>query len=114
MLRSSHRFPDLPFPDPRSVERNGLVVAQPKAAAASKITGRLVVLMVEEGSRVTEGQGIARLGNEDALAARNQAEANLKVANANLEEAKADLEDASRAFKRNEELWAKQYIARAE
>jgi RND family efflux transporter MFP subunit len=92
----------------------GYVVAQRKAAVASKITGRLVALMVEEGSRVKEGQVIARLENEDTLAARNQADANLKVARANLEEAKADLEDASRAFRRNEELWAKQYIARAE
>jgi RND family efflux transporter MFP subunit len=92
----------------------GYVVAQRKAAVASKITGRLVALMVEEGSRVKEGQVIARLENEDALAARNQAEANLKMAQASLEEARADREDAARAFRRNEELWAKQYIARAE
>jgi multidrug efflux pump subunit AcrA (membrane-fusion protein) len=57
---------------------SGYVVAQRKAAVASKITGRLVSLMVEEGSQVKEGQVIARLENEDAIAARDQAEANLK------------------------------------
>jgi multidrug efflux pump subunit AcrA (membrane-fusion protein) len=39
---------------------SGYVVAQRKAAVASKATGRLVALMVEEGSRVKEGQIIAR------------------------------------------------------
>src|SRR4030043_898948 len=63
---------------------SGYVVAQRKAAVASKVTGRLVSLMVEEGSRVKEGQVIARLENEDASAARDQAEANLKGARANL------------------------------
>src|SRR4030042_690937 len=63
---------------------SGYVVAQRKAAVASKITGRLVSLMVEEGSRVKEGQVIARLGNEDAKASRQQAGANLKGTRANL------------------------------
>src|SRR4030043_721163 len=52
---------------------SGYVVAQRKAAVDSKITGRLVSLMGEEGSRVKEGQGIALLENEDAIAARGQA-----------------------------------------
>jgi multidrug efflux pump subunit AcrA (membrane-fusion protein) len=59
-------------------------VAQRKAAVASKITGRLVSLMVEEGSHVKAGQVIARLENEDTTAAKNQSEANVKVAMANL------------------------------
>jgi RND family efflux transporter MFP subunit len=92
----------------------GYVVAQRKAAVASKITGRLVELMVEEGSPVKEGQVIARLENEDAIAARDQAEANFKVAQANLEQAKAELEEATRAFHRNEDLVAKDYISRSE
>jgi len=64
---------------------SGYVVAQRKAAVASKITSQLVSLMVEEGSRVKEGQVIAVLENKDAMAARDQAEANLRVALANLE-----------------------------
>ena len=93
---------------------SGYVVAQRKAAAASKITGRLVSLMVEEGSRVKEGQVIARLENEDAIAAREQAEANLKVARANLEGAKAELEEASLTFNRDKQLIAKGVISKSQ
>ena len=93
---------------------SGYVVAQRKAAVASKATGRLVALMVEEGSRVKEGQVIARLENEDAIATRDQAEANLKVSRANLEQAKAELEEVSRTFHRNQQLVAKGVIARAD
>ena len=93
---------------------SGYVVAQRKAAVASKVTGRLVSLMVEEGSRVKEGQVIARLENEDAIAARDQAEANLKVAQANLKGAKAELEEASLTFNRDKQLIAKGVISRSQ
>jgi multidrug efflux pump subunit AcrA (membrane-fusion protein) len=74
----------------------GYVVAQRKAAVASKATGRLEWLGVAEGSRVKQGEVIARLENRDMLAARDQAAANLKVAKANLEQSKAELGDAER------------------
>ena len=93
---------------------SGYVVAQRKAAVASKVTSRLVALMVEEGSRVREGQIIARLENEDVIAARNQAEANLNLARANLEGAKAELEDATLDFNRSKELYARKIIAKAQ
>lgn len=93
---------------------SGYVVAQRKAAVASKVTGLLVSLMVEEGSRVKGGQVIARLENEDAIASRDQAEANLSAVRANLEGAKADLEEASRIFNRNQQLLARGIIAKAE
>jgi len=93
---------------------SGYVVAQRKAAVASKVTGRLVALMVEEGSRVKEGQIIARLENEDVIAARDQAEANLKLTRANLEGVKAELEDVSRIYHRNKGLSERGIIPRAE
>ena len=93
---------------------SGYVVAQRKAAVASKVTSRLIELMVEEGSRVKEGQIIARLENEDVIAARNQAEANLNLARANLEGAKAELEDATLDFNRNKELYTRKIIAKAQ
>jgi len=85
---------------------SGYVVAQRKAAVASKITGRLIELNVEEGSRVKKGQVVARLENEDALAARDQAEANLKVSRANLDEVKAQLEESTKTFDRYKQLVA--------
>jgi RND family efflux transporter MFP subunit len=79
---------------------SGYVVAQRKAAVASKLTGRLVQLMVEEGSRVKEGDVIARLENEDALAVRGRAAANVNLAKSNLREAKVELQNAARSFDR--------------
>ena len=46
----------------------GYVVAQRKAAIASKATGRLEWLGVAEGSRVKAGEVIARLDNRDVVA----------------------------------------------
>jgi RND family efflux transporter MFP subunit len=89
-----------------SLNASGYVVAQRKAAVASKVTGRLVSLIVEEGSTVKKGQEIARLENEDAVAVRDQAEANLKVTRFNLEQARAELQDATLSFNRNKELVA--------
>jgi RND family efflux transporter MFP subunit len=92
----------------------GYVVAQRKAAVASKITSRLVELSVEEGSPVKEGQVIARLENMDVLAARDQAEANLRLSRANLESAKAQLEEATKTYRRYKELVEGGYLARAD
>lgn len=93
---------------------SGYVVAQRKAAVASKVTGLLVSVTVEEGSLVKKGQVIARLENDDVRAAKNQAEANLNVARFNLEQAKAELQDATLSFNRNKELVAHDYVSRAE
>jgi RND family efflux transporter MFP subunit len=92
---------------------SGYVVAQRKAAVASKITGRLIALSVEEGSRVKTGEVIARLENEDSLAALNRAQANVNLARSTLDQAKAELEDAQISHRRNEQLLAKGFTAQA-
>ena len=93
---------------------SGYVVAQRKASVSSKITGRLISLMAEEGSRVKKGAVIARLEGEDMVAIRDQAAANLNVARFNLDQAGAELLDATRSLKRSKELVDKGYIARAD
>jgi RND family efflux transporter MFP subunit len=93
---------------------SGYVVAQRKAAVASKITGRLVSLLVEEGSRVKAGQIIARLENEDTIASRDQALAQRKVAEANLEEARAEMNVAALTYDRNKRLLERQIISKSE
>jgi len=93
---------------------SGYVVAQRKAAVASKITSRLVSLSVEEGNSVKKGEVIARLEGDDVLAARDQAAANLNVARSNLEQAKAELNDATLFYHRNKDLMEKGYISKAE
>ncbi len=89
---------------------SGYVVAQRKAAVASKITGRLVFLGVEEGSRVKKGEVIARLENDDVKAALERAMADVKVAGFNIEESQAELDDALLDYNRKKELVGKEII----
>lgn len=93
---------------------SGYVVAQRKAAVASKITSRLVSLNVEEGSKVKKGEIIACLENEDAIALQNQVAANLNVARFNLRQEKAELQDATVSYRREKKLLAKGITTQAE
>jgi len=69
---------------------SGYVVAQRKAEVASKATGRLVDLEVEEGTIVKKGQVIARLESQDVRAALAQMKAQLEQAKAARAQAQAD------------------------
>ncbi len=93
---------------------SGYVVPQRKAAVASKLTGRLVALMVEEGSRVKKGDVLARLENDDAVAAKEQAAAQLAGAVEAGKQALAELQDAERSFARTRDLIEKGYVSRQE
>ncbi len=86
---------------------SGYIVAQRKAAVASKTTGRMEWLGVEEGSKVRAGAVIARLENKDVLAASDQAVAGVSSA-------KAELADAQQHFGRMKELREKGYVAQSE
>lgn len=79
---------------------SGYVVAQRKAAVASKGTGRLVYLGVVEGDRVKKNQIIARLEDSDMRASLEQARANLRLN-------EADLRDAQQSLMRQKSLLEK-------
>jgi len=91
----------------------GYVVAQRKAAVASKATGRVEWLGVTEGSKVKKGEVIAQLENKDVSATMEQAAASVKVAEANLQQGKAELTNAKRSFKRTEDLLVKNFISQS-
>ena len=74
---------------------SGYVVARRKAAVASKGTGTLVFLGVEEGDKVKQGQVIARLEDSDVAASLQRAGHNLRVVEADLNDAKQSLERQS-------------------
>ncbi|MCX7876887.1 MAG: efflux RND transporter periplasmic adaptor subunit [Melioribacteraceae bacterium] len=76
---------------------SGYVVAQRKAAVASKGMGRLVYLGVVEGDKVFTNQIIARLEDNDIKAQLAQAQANLKLV-------EAELLDAENNFNRQKQL----------
>jgi RND family efflux transporter MFP subunit len=93
---------------------SGYIVAQRKAAVASKVTGRLVALMVEEGSKVKEGQVIARMENIDVAAIRDQTAANRNNALAILEQTKAERDNALTERNRYKKLVADGFISQSD
>ena len=107
----SQAYPSLAF---TLLNASGYVVAQRKAAVASKATGQLEWLGVEEGSRVRRGDILARLESRDVGASRDQASANLTTARFNLEQARVELVDAERAIKRQKELLSQGIVAQAD
>ena len=76
----------------------GYVVAQVKAAVASKATGRLRILNVEEGDSIKTGGVLAELDNDDIRA-------ELDLARANLRRAQADSVAAAKNFERQKKLF---------
>ena len=93
---------------------SGYVVAQRKAAVASKGSGRLELLAVIEGDRVTKGSILGRIESSDVDAALGQAKASLGVAKAGVDQAKAELEDASSSFARQKSLFNQNLASRAD
>jgi len=91
----------------------GYVVAQRKAAIASKATGRLEWLGVAEGSRVKSGELIARLDNRDVVAQAQSAEATVKAVRAAYAQAQAEEWDAATTLKRNQDLVAKGFVSQS-
>lgn len=83
-----------------SLNASGYIVAQRKAAIASKGTGRLVFLGVVEGDQVKKNQIIARLENDDILAQLDEAKANLKLV-------EADIISLKNNYEREKELFEK-------
>jgi RND family efflux transporter MFP subunit len=91
----------------------GYVVAQRKAAVASKATGRLEQLNVTEGSRVKKDEIIARLEAQDVQANVDQAAAGIRAARANLEQGRAELREAKVNYTRSRELARKGFISQS-
>ncbi|HLF20289.1 MAG TPA: efflux RND transporter periplasmic adaptor subunit [Bacteroidota bacterium] len=86
---------------------SGYVVAQRKAAVASKTTGRMIYLGVVEGDKVMKDQVIARLEDLDMRAQLDQARANMKLN-------QADLRDAEQSLARQKELLARGLTSQSE
>jgi RND family efflux transporter MFP subunit len=97
-----------------TLNASGYVVAQRKAAVASKGTGRLEFLAVEEGSLVKKGQIIARLENADLQAASAQARANLDAVRANLNQIRAEIKNDRLRFERYQKLIQSKAIAQSD
>jgi RND family efflux transporter MFP subunit len=84
---------------------SGYLVARRKAVVSAKIQGRLAELNVEEGSRVREGQVIARLDSADYAA-------QVDVARAQVQRTEADLAEQERQLRLTTDLAQAEVVSR--
>ncbi len=89
---------------------SGYVTARRAATVSSKVTGKVVEILIEEGMKVKEGQVVARLDDTNVKASLDVAQAQLESAKAALDETRAQLKQADHEYQRAIEL-AKQHIA---
>ncbi len=90
---------------------SGYVVAQRRAAVASKATGRLIWLNVREGSQVKQGEIIAKLDASDVQAAMAAVQASIKQAEASVAQSNIELVNAEADLKRAQGLQAQGFIS---
>lgn len=79
---------------------SGYVTARRNATVSSKVTGRVVEVLVEEGMKVDEGQVLARLDATNVQANFHLAEAQVDAARRGLGETQAQLNQAERTLRR--------------
>ena len=89
---------------------SGYVTARRAATDSSKVTGKVVEVLIEEGMKVKEGQVVARLDDSNVKTSLDVANAQLASAKVALEETQAGLKQANLEFQRVTAL-AKQNIA---
>lgn len=86
---------------------SGTLIPKSQFVVAPKVSGKLKKLYVNIGDRVTKGQVVAQLDDEEYQQQVAQAEADLRVARANFEEARSALELARKDLERAETLHQK-------
>lgn len=85
---------------------SGYVTARREATVSSKITGKVVEVLIEEGQHVNEGQMLARLDDLNVAASLRLAEAQVTAARSALAETKVRLDVALRELNRIRSLQA--------
>jgi HlyD family secretion protein len=91
---------------------SGYVTARRRATVSSKVTGKVVEVLIEEGMEVAEGQVLARLDDVNAVAAARLSEAQLQAARAELQETRVRLAEAKLDLARTTDLVANEVASR--
>jgi HlyD family secretion protein len=90
---------------------SGYVTARRSATVSSKVTGKVVEVLVEEGMKVETGQVLARLDASNVEASLRLAEAQLERARKAKEETVPNLEFARQEMKRFTDLAARKAVS---
>ncbi len=89
---------------------SGYVTARREATVSSKVTGKVIEVLIEEGMRVKAGQVLARLDDSNVKASLEVARAQSASAQAALAETEAQLKLANDEYQRTTDL-AEKHIA---
>jgi len=90
---------------------SGYVVARRMATVSSKVTGKILEILVEEGMTVKKDQVLAKLDPVNLATSLTMAERELEASRRNLAEIEVRLADARRTLQRNETLVKQQLIS---
>ena len=85
---------------------SGYVTARRQATVSSKVTGKVIEVLVEEGMKIEAGQILARIDSSNVEKGLSLAEAQSESARKALDEIKANLEQAERELARITQLAA--------
>lgn len=100
--------------DKTLLNASGYVTARREATVSSKVTGKVVEVLIEEGMRVEAGQVLARLDSSNAQQSLSLAEAQAESARKALAETRANLEQAERELRRIAQLAANKIASESE
>jgi RND family efflux transporter MFP subunit len=93
---------------------SGYVTARRAATVSSKVTGKVIEVLVEEGMHVKQGQVLARIDDTNVKASLKLAEAQAASARAALAETKARIKEADLNLRRIAELAKNNISAQAD
>ncbi len=117
-VQVSNVFSAFPSAQHALITASGYVVAQRRAAVSSKATGRLVELLVREGSAVKAGELLGRLDASDVAAATDAAQAGVRQAQAaraqagsGIAQAQVELNNAQADWQRQQPLKEQGFIS---
>jgi RND family efflux transporter MFP subunit len=95
------------------LDASGYVVARRQATVSSKVTGKVVELLIEEGMPVKAGQVLARLDDSNTRQQVMLSQSQLDAAKAQLAEIRVQLADAQRQLKRAKDLHERKLVSDA-
>ncbi len=93
---------------------SGYVTARRRATVSSKVTAKVLEVLIEEGMEVREGQILARLDASNTDASLKLAEAELRAAKTSLEETKVQLAESKLRLDRTRALVKDSVLSQAE
>lgn len=85
----------------------GYITARRQATVSSKVTGKVIEVLIEEGMAVEEGDLLARLDDNLLKASLELSRAEVDAARSNLQEVRVQLHEAQRNYKRTQDLAAR-------